>query len=90
MKNHICRFEKIPLKIRISLWDTNVYAIEEMMLRISLFFKGQKKAKKIRRCRTCGKYAIECPYCHSIVETDILPLETICTSCNKKIRVRTY
>ena len=90
MNIHICKFEKIPHKFEIRLFDPGVYAIEESILRVELFFKGQRKTKKIRQCRTCGKYSIECPYCHHNVETDSLPLEIICNSCNKMFRVRTY
>lgn len=90
MKKHNCKYEKIPSKFEVRFFDPGVYAFEEAMLHLSLLFKGQKKAKKIMQCRICGKYAIECPYCHKNVELDFLPLETTCSYCNKKIRIRIY
>ncbi len=79
---HKCLFEKIPAKLELSIWEPNVYAIEDFLLQISLFFKGQKKAKKIKQCRKCGRYAIECPYCHTDIEADSLPQEMTCNDCN--------
>lgn len=42
MEEHDCKFEKIPLKIDVAIFDPWVYLAEKWMLRISLFFKGQK------------------------------------------------
>ena len=89
-KTHICKFERPRYKFQLTIWDPGVYATEELMLRISLFLKGEKKVKKIRQCRVCGKYALECPYCHHVDTEDYLPLELECSDCHKKYRVRTY
>lgn len=87
--NHKCVFERIHPKLEVSIWEPNVAAIEDAIWQISLLLKGEKKAKKIMRCRKCGRYSVECPYCHALIETDSIPQEITCASCNRKIHIRT-
>lgn len=89
-EEHICKFERPIPKFQLRLWDPGVYATEELIFRISLFFKGEKRVKKIRQCHICEKYALECPYCHSVTTMDTLPIESTCSICHKKYGVRKY
>ncbi|MBQ9864756.1 MAG: hypothetical protein IJM33_05395 [Bacteroidales bacterium] len=88
MSKHTCHFEKLPFDIRPSIWGPEVYAFEHWLQHISLLFKGQKmaKRKRIRRCRTCGRYQIECPYCNYSFESDALKVKMTCPFCQKEIQ----
>ena len=85
MSEHTCHFEKLPLKVQPSLWGPEVYAFERLLQRVSLLLKGQKMAKRrrIRRCCTCGRYQIKCPYCNHSFESDALIVKMKCPSCQK-------
>ena len=85
MSEHTCHFEKLPLKVQPSLWGPEVYTFERLLQRVSLLLNGQKMAgrKRIRRCRICGRYQIECPYCNHSFESDTLTVKMKCPSCQK-------
>lgn len=63
-------------------------AIEDVASQVAYFFKGKKKAKRIRQCRKCRRYSVECPYCHTNIETVSLPLEMTCVNCNKTFYIK--
>lgn len=88
MKNkHICEFKPV-YNLEITFLDPGIYSFERGITAIELFFKGQKKAKRAKRCKICGKYAIECPYCKKKIETFDYPLKMVCPHCNKEFQVR--
>ena len=86
--HHICEFKRIPLDLTPSFFSSNVIMTERFFKSIILMIKGQKKAKPAKRCRTCGKYAIECPYCKQKIESYEYPLKMTCPHCNKEFQVR--
>ena len=85
---HICEFRRLQIDLSPSFFSSNVIMAERFVTSIELLIKGQKKAKAAKRCRTCGKYAIECPYCKKTIESFDYPLKMECPHCNKEFQVR--
>ena len=84
---HRCDYRKVPL-LEISLIGSEIVAAERLCKAIGLLLKGQRKAKRARKCRICGRYAIECPYCHQHIESSDYPLKMTCPHCEKEFQVR--
>ena len=88
VNKHMCKFERIPIDMSPSFFSSDIIVGEHIITALELLFKGQKKSNHVRRCRTCGKYAIECPYCKIITESFDYPLKMICRHCGKVFQVR--
>lgn len=86
-KKHICVFKPV-YDMGISFWDPGVIYAERGIKALELFLKGQRKAKRAKRCKLCGKYAIVCPYCKKTIESFDYPLKMECPYCSKEFQVR--
>ena len=84
---HICEFKSV-YDLGISIWSPGIIYAERGIKAFELLLKGQKKAKRAKKCRICGKYAIECPYCKKRIETFDYPLKMVCSHCNREFQVR--
>ena len=87
-QEHVCKFEKLPLRITPIVFDLGTQGLYEDIQYLKMRRKGLKKTKVVLQCRTCKKYAFECPYCHSMVESMEYPSRITCPQCKKEFQVR--
>ena len=87
-QEHICKFEKLSLRITPILFDLGTQSIYEDIQYLRMRCRKQKKTKVVLQCRTCKKYAFECPYCKSMVESMDYPIRITCPQCKKEFQVR--
>ena len=87
-QKHICKFEKLPLRITLILFGAGTQDLYETIQYLKMRRRKQKKTKVVLQCRTCKKYAFECPYCHSMVESMEYPIRIICSNCHKEFQLR--
>lgn len=85
---HICKFEKLRLEITPRLFDAGTQSLYYAFQYFQMKKRKQLKTKKVLQCRTCNKYAFECPYCHNMVESKKYPTRITCSSCNKEFQIR--
>ena len=50
----------------------------------------QVRARAGYKCQKCGKYSVECPYCHQNSVTTQLPDIIQCPHCGKVYQVRLF
>ena len=86
-----CTFERLRPRIRFVPGqgiETSVHLFQI----INCLSKGRKIARRktIRQCQKCGKYSVECPYCHQNSVTTQLPDIIQCPHCGKVYQVRLF
>ena len=86
-----CTFERLRPRIRF-VPGQGIEASVHLFQIINCLCKGRKIARRktIRQCQKCGKYSVECPYCHQNSVTTQLPDIIQCPHCGKVYQVRLF
>lgn len=92
MKTHVCRFEKMPVRLELKLLDSSIRAMVWRWRWYAMKLRGEKRVreKDIQQCKFCGKYAFECPYCQMRTVVNDLPVRTQCPRCGNHYYVRLW
>lgn len=86
--NHICKFEKEKRTLRPTLSSPELISIVIFFQYLFMLCKRQKKVDVVLQCERCRKYAFECPYCHTWIETLKNPIKMPCPNCGKIFVIR--
>ena len=86
-----CEFRSVRPKIRFGVGR----GIEEMTWIVRLIkclCNGRRivRRKSILRCRKCGNYSVECPYCHQNSVIAVLPDVAKCPYCGKVYQIKLF
>lgn len=86
-----CEFKRIRPTIKFGV-DIGVHEMIWLVQIIKCLCKGRKivKRKNILQCRKCGRYSIECPYCHQSTIMEELPEVTSCPHCGKVYQAKLF
>ena len=86
-----CKFERPQLRIRI-IPGAGIESLIQFIQRINCLCKGRKvvRRKYILQCKKCGRYSVECPYCHKSTIMSKLPEAASCPHCGKVYQAKLF